>query len=200
MHNEPKLQWAPKVRQAKIRQLYENDARGLIDEALIEDVGIALYSRCHSILQVSSKQIECPRCLHIFQVGPASANTVFDCPNGCGWSITAEQYHNSWRHQDLVGTNTPAFHIFVEQYPRTTLPREKMMLIDQLIHAFHQSIRYPVPHRSAGNNLIEGNHQQVVTFLDTLTYGHGNTPTVRATGAAWKETMQKMQKLRRSKS
>ncbi len=74
-----------------------------------------------------------------------------------------------------------------------------MILIDQFIHAFHQSIRYPVPHRSAGNNLIEGNHPQVVTFLDSLTYGQGNTLGLQETQAAWKETMQEMQQLRRFK-
>lgn len=200
MHNDPKLQWATKVRQTKIRRLYESDARGLVDEGLIEDVGIALYSRCRSILLVSSQQIECPRCFHVFPVAQSGENAVIGCPNGCGWSISGEQYHNSWRHQDLIGTNTPAFQIFVERYPNATSAREKMVLIDQLIHAFHQSMRYPVPHRSAGNNLIEGNHQQVVALLDTLTYGDGSTPGLHETRAAWKETTAEMQRLRRSKT
>lgn len=199
MKNDPKLQWAPKVRQARIRQLYENDARGLVDEAVIEDVGISLYSRCHSILLVSSQHIECPRCFHIFHVTASDENQEIQCPAGCGWSITGVQYHNSWRHQDLVGTNTPAFQVFVEQYPRARSPREKMVLIDQLLHAFHQLLRYPVPHRAAGSNLIEGDHQHVVDFLDRLTYGEANTPGLQETHAAWQETMQAMQRLRRSK-
>lgn len=200
MQNDPKLQWSPKVRQEKIWRLYENDARGLLDEALIEEVGIALYSRCRSILLVSSQHLECPRCAHIFHVPSSAEDDVIHCPNQCGWSITGVQYHNSWRHKDLVGTNTPAFQVFIEQYARATSLQEKMILIDQLIHAFHQSIRYPVPHRSAGNNLIEGNHQQVVAFLDRLTYGEGNTSGLQETQATWQETMQEMQKLRRSKS
>jgi hypothetical protein len=48
--------------------------------------------------------------------------------------------------------------------------------------------------------LIEDNHQQVVAFLDTLTHGQRNTPSLQETQAAWKKTMQEMQKLRRSKS
>lgn len=57
----------------------------------------------------------------------------------------------------------------------------------------------PVPHRSAGNNLIEGNHPQVVALLDTLTYGDGNTPGLQETHGAWQDTMREMQKLRRGK-
>ncbi len=199
MHNDPKLQWAPKVRQDKIRRLYELDARGIVDEELIEDVGIALYSRCRSILLVSSQRIECPRCATVFHAEQHDENSMIVCPTQCGWNITGTQYHHSWRHHDLIGTNTPAFQDFVDRYPRALSPQQKMVLIDQLIHAFHQSIRYPVPHRAAANNLIEGNHQQVVAFLDTLTYGNGNTPGMQETQAAWKETMQEMQKLRRSK-
>jgi len=200
MHNDPQLHWATKVRQDKIRRLYELDARGIVDDDLIEDVGIALYSRCRSILLVSSQGIECLRCAVVFHVEQHNENSVIVCPAGCGWEITGTQYHNSWRHQDLIGTNTPAFQEFVDRYPRASSPQQKMVLIDQLIHAFHQSIRYPVPHRAAANNLIEGNHKQVVAFLDTLTYGSGSTSGVQETQASWKQTMQEMQKLRRSKS
>ncbi len=42
------VRWAAPVRQDKIRRLYETDARGLTDEALIDDVGLALYLRCQS--------------------------------------------------------------------------------------------------------------------------------------------------------
>ena len=44
-----RITWAPKVRQAKIWQLYQNDALGAVDEALVEDVGYRLLQRCRSI-------------------------------------------------------------------------------------------------------------------------------------------------------
>lgn len=42
--------WAPRVRQHKIRQLYEDDAKGIYDEGLINDVGYALLARCLSFI------------------------------------------------------------------------------------------------------------------------------------------------------
>ena len=196
MTNNPRLQWAPKVRQDKIRRLYENDARGIVDDELIEEVGISLYSRCRDIVLVSSQQIEWPRCTTVFKVSQPGEAVLIECPSACGWAITGQQYHNSWRHQDLIGTNTPAFQQFIERYPSASSPREKMVLIDQLIHAFHRMLQYPVAHRAAGQNLIEGNHQQVVAFLDNLTYGEGNTPGLQDTYDVWQQTAQEMQELR----
>ncbi|HLZ07020.1 MAG TPA: hypothetical protein VKT80_00380, partial [Chloroflexota bacterium] len=64
----PKLKlWAPKVRPERIWQLYQNDARGTIDEVLVHDVGIALYQRCESLLLVTSGRVTCPTCGTIFQ-------------------------------------------------------------------------------------------------------------------------------------
>ena len=37
-----KISWSPKIRQSKIRQLYQNDALGAVDEIIVEDVGLAL--------------------------------------------------------------------------------------------------------------------------------------------------------------
>ena len=31
-----KISWSPKIRQAKVRQLYENDARGTVDPVLVD--------------------------------------------------------------------------------------------------------------------------------------------------------------------
>ena len=42
--------WAERVAQRKIRRLYENDAKGIYDEALIDDVGYALFARCQSFI------------------------------------------------------------------------------------------------------------------------------------------------------
>jgi hypothetical protein len=100
----------------------------------------------------------------------------------------------------LIGTNTPAFQLFVERYPRASSPQEKMILIDQLIHAFHQSAKLPVPHRAAAHNVIEGDHRQVVAFLDGLAYGEGSTPGLQATRDVWRKTAHDMQTLRRSTS
>ena len=59
------VRWAPRVSPAKIRRLYETDARGIIDEELIEEVGFGLYSRCLSIViatEAHAGRLQCPRC------------------------------------------------------------------------------------------------------------------------------------------
>jgi hypothetical protein len=47
------LQWAQRVSPAKIRQVYNLDAQGIMDEELIDDVAYAFYARCESILTVT---------------------------------------------------------------------------------------------------------------------------------------------------
>jgi hypothetical protein len=200
MSSAEKIFWAPKVPQPKIWQLYRNDARGIVDQELIDDVGGRLYARCWSVLLVSSGQVECPRCGARFAVGWGAKpeDSATDCPTqGCGWATTGRAYHDGWRHRDLIGTNAlPAFQSFVERYPAATSAREKMLLIDQLIHAFHWSIKSDAPHRSAANNLIEGNHAQVVALLDTLTYGDESASGTRERHADWRAAAEQMKRRR----
>lgn len=195
--NDPPLRWAPKVRPDRIQRLYEGDARGLVDDELLEDVGWALLSRCRSIMLVSSSTIECPRCDHEFGVGRHGPDELIACPAGCGWYLTGEQYHQSWRHRDLVGTNTPAFAEFVERFPRAASAQEKLIAIDRLLHSFHRMLRLPGPHRSAAANLIEGNHEQVLAFLDRLAYGAESSPELRQTYAAWQATARDVREQRK---
>ena len=169
-----KISWSPKVRQAKIRQLYQNDALGAVDEILVEDVGLALLQHCQSIKLVTQRQVECPRCGTVFSLcEPGSWKTLPGpqaCPNpGCGWETTAEEWHDSWKHRDLLGTAAvQIFETYLHDYPRARTTKERMVCIDQLIHSFHISLRTGRAGRSFANNLIEGSHDQVVEFLDRL--------------------------------
>ncbi len=52
--NDPPLRWAAKLQPGRIQRVYEQDARGLVDDDLLNDVGWALFERCRSILLVSS--------------------------------------------------------------------------------------------------------------------------------------------------
>lgn len=194
-----KIQWAPKVSRSKIWRLYQNDARGAIDEALVEDVGWSLLQRCRSILHVSRREGECPRCGAVFAV-PTMNNKVAGCSTpGCGWETTAESWHASWRHQDLIGSNALAvFETFVTRYPIARSVRERTFLIDRLIHAFHWDARQQVPNRSVGNNLIVGSHQAVVAFLDELSHGDANGISTDAEKAEWRATVRAMWKRRRA--
>ncbi len=169
-----KITWAPKIRQAKIWQLYQNDASGAVDEVLVEDVGLGLYQRCQSIRLATNRQVECPRCGTAFALKATEPWRFLPgahaCPTpGCGWQTTAEEWHASWRHRDLLGAAAmPAIETYLHDYPLAGGAKERMLCIDQLIHAFHISLRTGKAGRSFANNLIEGSHEQVVELLDRL--------------------------------
>lgn len=195
-----KITWAPKIRQEKIWRLYQNDALGAVDEAIVEDVGSRLLQRCLSIRLVTQRQVECPRCGAVFGVSEASSWVllagVLTCPtSGCGWEITSAAWHESWRHRDLLGTAAmQAVETYLQDYPRSRTPEEKMVCIDQLIHAFHISLRTGRTNRSFANNLIEGSHQQVVELLDRLFDKGGGVDK-----NAWRDEVEDMFKRRRGK-
>jgi hypothetical protein len=183
------IRWAPKVRQELIWRLYQNDARGLIDEELIEEVGWALYTRCQSILWVTDRnRVACPRCHHVIlcPVDRWSRGAPIICPL-CAWQATFGQWRDSWRHRDLFGGNAmPAFRAFVEHWERASSPCDRILLIDRLIHAFHWSLRKNQPFGPAGRNLIEGRYDEVAAFLDRLTYGEGSTAGTAEQKAVWR--------------
>ena len=193
-----KISWSPKLRQAKIRQLYQNDARGTVDEMLVEDVGLGLLDRCRSIWLVTRREIECPRCGSMFSLSePGSWRMlpgVRSCPTpGCGWETTAEEWHESWKHRELLGTAAmPAIETYLHDYPRARKTEERMVCIDQLIHAFHISLRTGKVTRSFANNLIEGSHDQVVEFLDRLSASTGGVDKEQ-----WRSDIQRMYRTRR---
>ena len=54
MNSESELiKWSPRVSQQKIRLLYEKDAKGIIDEELIDDIAFSFFVRCQDIITVT---------------------------------------------------------------------------------------------------------------------------------------------------
>ena len=98
------IKWAPRVPKRKIRNLYESEASGLLDEDFLNDVGLSLYLRCESILTVGQAQrgeVLCPRCQNS---GYRSAITrrshrneeMLKCPK-CSWHTTWGAYFKTDR-------------------------------------------------------------------------------------------------------
>lgn len=58
-----------------------------------------------------------------------------------------------------------AFHTFYQQYPSARTYRDKIILIDQLIHSFHIN-QLDSPTKSVASKLLEGNKKTVVRFLE----------------------------------
>lgn len=197
--SEPPVRWAPRVHPSKLRRLYELDAQGILDDDLIDEVGYALYSRCQSIFHVSDAmngKVHCPRCDTIIQHYTNHAADVLRCPT-CDWEACWVDYYNTYRTQELgAGGAADIFQDFLMQWKGVRTAHDKMVLIDKLIHRWHWETARQRPKfglgRPTGLNLIEGNKQQVLALLDTLTYGAGSSASAQ-TRATWRTHWQEMQ-------
>ncbi|MCL5275042.1 MAG: hypothetical protein M1434_09925 [Chloroflexi bacterium] len=184
-------EWSPRVRRDLIRRLYECDARGICDEELIDEVGFALYARCQSFImamEAVNGRVACPSCESTVR-HDGKPDTVLHC-DACGWELRWRDYFATLQHRQLSGDFrvVAMFADFVARYPAARAPREKMLLIDQLIHSFHEDLRGP--RRTTGVNLIAGNYHQVVHFLDELSYGSDSTPGIADVRDEWRRKIE----------
>jgi hypothetical protein len=131
--------WAPRLSKLQIQRLYQSVGRDLLDEELVDDVGFSLYSRCISMLQVSEAirgNPPCPRCDTTAQLDHEPVRFV-RCAN-CGWMCPWELYQKTYQHKWLfAGGLEPFVKDYVRRFPATHSHRERMLLIDNLIHRFH---------------------------------------------------------------
>jgi hypothetical protein len=185
--SEIRPSWAPRVPQHKIRQFYLNDANGIYDDELIDEVGYALLARCESFLianDAAQGKVICPRCsttiLHTGKI-----DEVLSCKQ-CGWEMAWKEYFGTFQHKQLYGAEPvlELFRDFVKRFPSASKLQEKVLLIDALIHGYHWNQKYGYT-RPVAINLIEGKLADVITFLDSLTYGAENTPGVQAINTEW---------------
>lgn len=193
------LRWNPRLPKAKLRQLYLTEARGIYDEELIDDVGMYLYMRCRDILTVKmakeDRKVRCPVCddagKDTFIQRRDGLREQIRCPV-CGWEIIWEEYIRAAKGKQLnAGGAVNAFEGFLKKFENARAPREKMLAIDRLIHAFHYSVkeRPDQPTRPAGVNLISGTLKSVIEFLDTLSAGGFCTPEIANTRDRWKQNL-----------
>ena len=198
------IHWSPRLAPTTIRRLYESEAAGHADEALLDDVGMTLLLRCQDILDIDAARrgtIVCARCKHagtrtllarpdlsaVRRTEREQADVV-TCPV-CAWSITWREYEKSYHKRQLhIGGAGPAFRAYVAGYPTARTPQQKMILIDQLVHAFHFSLATDPtrPTRAACVNLIKGKLHEVVAFLDELTAGLNVTGPLAETHRQWR--------------
>jgi len=180
--------------------LYELDAQGVRDEELIDAVGYALYSRCISILHVSDAMqgnVHCPQCDTIIHHQASDPTAMLQCPT-CSWETQWGEYHHTYRTQELGAIGAAdMLQDYVANWERVRTPGDKMLLIDQLIHRWHWETQRERPKSGLGRptavNLIEGNRQQVLALLDSLTYGAESTTTIQTTKKTWRTHWQEVQ-------
>ena len=184
MSGRDEIEWSKRVPKWKLRRLYESDARGLLDEELLAEVGWMLVERCRDILKVEAAQqgrVHCARCdrhgdttlIERPHTKGDPRDALLTCPV-CGWQITWGEYHLSYKRRQLnPGGAVDVFRNYVHAYSPTDPPKVRMLAIDRLIHEFHFSYQAipGLPSRPVGVNLIEGKLTDVVDFLNELTFG-----------------------------
>ena len=150
-----------------IVRLYNSDAEMQHDSELLDDVGWRLFARCQDVLLVSDSKIVCPQCGTTFQVAWIGERSDQESAcDECGWTITAHEYHASFKGRDLNGVGArEAFVAYLARFPRLTTYRDRMLAIDRLVHAVHTTGGL------AARNLFEGRAREVVARLDSLAAG-----------------------------
>jgi len=188
--NPRKPRWAPRVPRELIRRLYESDARGILDEDLVDQVGYALYARSVSMVQAteaSHGKVLCPECGLPIQ-HDRQDDTEISCVR-CGWHMKWRVYRRTYRKKKLLGQAALDFlNEFVRRFPQCRSYSDKLIAIDRLIHTFHHQLR-KWPTAPIAKNLIEGNVQEVVELLDRLAYGERGTPETLRTKELYRATL-----------
>ena len=102
--------WAGRVTKRKIAQLYEDDASGMHDEDLINDVAYTLLARCKSMLMVEDARngrATCPICDAIVE-HEAKQGCLLACEN-CNWTGSWNDYRASLNGLHLIAPGLQPF-------------------------------------------------------------------------------------------
>jgi hypothetical protein len=105
----------------------------------------------------------------------------------CSWQITCGDYHKSLLR---IEPGSPEFcaeeqlaEVFVQKWPRARSPRQKLLLIDGLIHEFH--MHYRAVGSPLGWSVIRATGRQLIELLEDLAYGPGSTQGLEETRQVW---------------
>jgi hypothetical protein len=172
-----KAEWARKVPRHKIRQLYRSDARGILDEDRVDDVAYRFYARCAYLLALAKAGAE-------EGVTAWRGRVVQRPPRWDGFVKLARYPWEISRYEAFADTGLLAegrtaalLAYFVERLPAARPPREKMLLINRLVHECHESLKAPGPAaRPLAVELITGARSQIRALLDELACGARSMP------------------------
>ncbi len=178
--------WAGKVPRQKIADLYAKDAQGIRDEELIDDVGIGLLVRIEDIFRVraaNSGLASCPHCrIGIFH--DFGKESLVRC-RACNWELTWGKYQKSFRGKHLISAGmTDYLKEYAQKYPTSRSAEAKMILIDTLIHRNHWELEGGLSAPGA-RDLIGGKRDEIIDFLNNLSYGAQSSPALLATRQEW---------------
>jgi hypothetical protein len=136
------------------------DAPGIVDEELIDAVGYAFLARCQSILQATDAhagRIICPECGALESCARGKRGIAARCSiaSNAGGMCAGSTISKATNTSILFGGGAVALHVeYVECFKAAaTTPQQKMLAIDQLIHAYHRELVH-APGWSAVRELI----------------------------------------------
>jgi hypothetical protein len=181
MPTKDKFHWARRVSRRGIQRLYESDAKGLLDEELLDEVHYAVYVRVCDMFEVWKAQqfgrVKCRECRELipqaYRMGTRNKQNVLKCDN-CGWQVTCGEFYKSYTGKSMLpGSVTDIFEDYLARFPKARTPKQKLLLIDWLIHQFH--IMQGIAGKPVGQNVIQGTGDQVRELIETLAYGPGST-------------------------
>ena len=161
--------WTPAVSRAKIKRLYEDDTKGLLDSDLLADVGYTFYARCLQGKEeweiMEEGKVRCHNCGNVLPV-----ERLLACE--CGYQYTYKEYRKSFRANNMpTGAAKQIFCDFIKNWPKAKNNDSKMRVIDNLIHECHFNIRSGAKGRPVGFNLIQGTNGQVIDLILNLAHG-----------------------------
>ena len=191
-----KVRWAERVSPHKIHRLYESDARGILDEDLLNEVGYGIYACCQESLELGEAtrgRVKCRACGSIIVRrlvnGQFDEAEVLKC-SACGWEVACSDYHKSLLRKIPARPYEPdkVFETFVKQWPLAGTPREKLLLIDRLIHEWHMHYRavgWPL-----GTSIVKATAEQMIELLEGLAYGFDSTEGLEQTMRVWRSRLE----------
>ena len=178
-----KFKWCKKVSRNDLYRLCVGEAKSMLDELLLEEIGLTIYTRCiqakEARAHMDKGEIICHHCGAVLQAGRVSPSGavlisqagVINCE--CGYSYTYREYRRSCNAVNMPGGRaTPIFENFIQKWPNCKSTKDKMMLIDWLIHECHVTLMSGERGRSVCINLIEGSLKQISELIDKLAYGN----------------------------
>jgi hypothetical protein len=185
--------WAKRVSRQDIQRLYESDARGALDEDLLDRVHYAIHARVCDMFEVREAQqtgrVKCRACgapiPQPFRMGRRSKENVLKCEQ-CGWQVTCGAFFASYTGKSMLpGSVVDLFEEYLARFALSRSSAEKMLLVDWLIHQFH--VMQGVARMPVGENVIQGTGDQVRALIETLASGPGSTPGLSSL-EAWRAT------------
>ena len=171
-----------KVSRNDLMKLYQSEAKGLINEDLLDEVGYTFYTRCTQAKQARELMEQGKMlCLHcgavlsddIVKIGGytpfSKSNLPVSCD--CGYSYTYREYRRCCNAANMPGGRaTPIFEHFAQKWPSCKDTAQKMMLIDWLVHECHVTLMSGIAGRSVCINFIEGTTKQISDLITTLAH------------------------------